>query len=120
MRRLIVIAALATGIVIGATAPVGAAPGGGAGQYTVPMVCDGQTVTLTIASGRWSAAYVVETDSKFIPKGTYVAVTNVETGELLFEEFDAKPSVTRAGSTCVDAWEDEGVLITFEVYGKLK
>lgn len=120
MRRLITIVALATGIVAGPATPAPALIGDGAGQYTFAMVCDGQQVTLTIASGRWSAAYVWETGGRFIPKGTVVAVRDAQTGELLFEESDLKPSASDTQSTCIDAWQDEGVVITFVVVGKMK
>lgn len=119
MRRLISIV-LAAGVVVGASEPARALVGDGTGQYTFPMVCDGQTVTLTIASGRWAAAYVWETGERFVPKGTSLAVHDLETGEMLFEEADLKPSVSETGSTCVDVWEDGGALVTFQVFGKMK
>lgn len=120
MRRLIIAPILAAGILGGALTTALAAPGSGTGQSSFPMVCDGVTVTFTIASGNWSAAYVSETGEHFLPKGTYFAVTDVATGELLYEELDAKPSAGKAEVTCTDAFEDAGVLITFEVYGKLR
>ena len=121
MRRCITIAAMAAGIVAGPAASAHAAPGGGAGQYTFPMVCDGEVVTLTIASGGWSAAHVRETGQRLVPKGTEFTVTDPATGEVWYEESDMKPSAEKkAGSTCVDAWEDEGALLTFTVHGNLK
>jgi hypothetical protein len=119
MRRLIIAPTLAA-VLAGSLTTALAAPGNGTGQSSFPMTCDGVTVTFTIASGNWSAAYVSETGEHFLPKGTYFAVTDLATGELLYEELDAKPSADKADVTCTDAFEDGGVLITFEVYGKLR
>lgn len=121
MRRFITTVAMATGAVVALSVPAWAVPGGGAGQYTFPMVCDGQTVTLTIGSGRWAAAYVLETSDRFVPIGTSVSVTDLATGETLFSEQDLKPSVDdKADTTCVDGSEGDGVSVVFEVYGVLK
>jgi len=120
MRRLATLAAVTSVFVAAMAAPAAAVPGNGTGQDTFPIRCGGQVVHLTIASGGWSAAYVHETGQRFIPKATYVTITDASTGEVLFEELDIKPGAARQSNLeCVDAFPDDGVIVTFIVRGRL-
>ena len=120
MRRLATLAAVTAALVAATVAPASADPGGGAGQTTFPIRCGVHVVHLTIANGGWSAAYVQETGQRFIPKATYVSVVDASTGELLFEEIDAKPNAARQSNLeCVEAMLDGDVLVTFRVHGRL-
>jgi len=120
IRRAALTAALTTTFAIAAVAPALAAPGNGAGQATFPMRCGGRVVTLTIANGTWSAAYVRETGQRFIPKATYLSIVHASTGEILVQQNDVKPGAAKQSNVvCVDAAPDDGVIVTFAVHGRL-
>ena len=120
MRRLVTGSILATAIVGGTFAQAAAVPGHGVGQATFPMVCDGAPVTLTIGGGTWSAAYVRETGGRFLPKGTRLVISDLATGAVVYEHSDMKNAAGRSGSTCIDVAQEDGMQVTFVVYGKLR
>lgn len=120
MKRFIALAAISAALVGAAAVPALAVPGGGTGQTTFPIRCGRQVVTLTIANGTWSAAYVSETGERFIPKATYFSIVDATTGEVVFEEIDEKPNALRQSNLdCVESFPDEGLLVTFVVRGRL-
>ena len=120
MRRLTILTAVTVVTVAALSAPAAAVPGGGTGHSTFPIRCGPRTLTLTIANGTWSAAYVHETGQRFIPKATYVTVVDAATGEVLLEEADVKPGAAKQSNlVCTDATPDDGVIVTFAVYGRL-
>ena len=120
MRRLTILAAVTAALVASSVVPASAVPGNGTGQTTFPIRCGGRTLTLTIANGGWSAAYVGETGQRFIPKATYVSVVDAETGEVLLEEADVKPGAAEQSNlSCTDAAPDDGLIVTFTVHGRL-
>jgi hypothetical protein len=121
MRRLRSIPFVAAAISAAIALPASAAPGGGSGQSTFAMTCNGEVVTLSIGGGIWSAAYVEDTKDRFIPEVTHVQVFDTESGEVVFEEVDGKGSAdTGHGAICVMSWEEEGSVVVFSVYGKQK
>jgi hypothetical protein len=120
MRRLMILAAATACLVVAGVAPATAVPGQGTGQATFAIRCDGRLLTFTIANGTWSAAYVHETGQRFIPKATRASVVDATTGDVLFEEIDAKPgSAQQSNLRCVDAFPDDGLIVTFVVRGRL-
>jgi hypothetical protein len=121
MRRTVTVLALAAVLLAGLAAPAAAIPGNGTGQYSFPLICDGRLVTLTIGSGDWSAAYVHETGGRFIPRATHVLVTDIETGEVLFEEHDVKHANRKGSeSECTEVYDVDGMRVMFVVEGKLR
>jgi hypothetical protein len=115
------LAAAAAVMTAALAAPASAAPGGGEGQTTFPMMCDGEAVTLTIGGGTWAAAYVAESGRRFLPKATLLQVVDVETGEVLDEILDAKPSAARTATTaCQDVSTDGALRYIFTVKGKVR
>jgi hypothetical protein len=120
MRRFIILTAVTAALAAASIAPASAVPGNGTGQSTFPIRCGARVVHLTIANGTWSAAYVQETGQRFIPKATYVTVTDAQTGEILFQEADVKPGAAKQSNLgCVDSVPDAGVIVTFIVRGRL-
>ena len=120
MRRLFILTAVTAALSAVTVVHASADPGTGTGQSTFPIRCGTRVVHLTIANGTWSAAYVRETGQRFIPKATYVTVTDAVTGEVLFEEADVKPGAAKQSNLeCVDAVPDDGVIVTFVVRGRL-
>jgi hypothetical protein len=120
MRRLAISAALTAALMACSVVPASADPGNGTGQSTFPIRCGERTLTLTIANGTWSAAYVNETGQRFIPKATYVTIVDAATGEVLLREADVKPgAATQSNLSCTDASLDDGVIVTFTVRGRL-
>jgi hypothetical protein len=120
MRRFIILTAVTAALAAGSIAPASAVPGNGTGQSTFPIRCGTRVVHLTIANGTWSAAYVQETGQRFVPKATYVTVTDAKTGEILFQEADVKPGAAKQSNLgCVDSVPDSGVIVTFIVRGRL-
>ena len=120
MRRLCIGPRLAAAIVGGSfVAQATAAPGGGTGQSTFPMTCNGVPVNLTIGGGTWSAAYM-STGAKFVPKGTHLVATDLTTGTVILEVVDMKHAAGKATSTCVDTALDDGVQVSFVVVGKIR
>ncbi len=115
MRRSIFAAIFAATLLAGPIAPSLAATG----QSSFQMTCNGSVVTLTIASGHWSTAYVTEWDARFIPKATYFSVSDPVTGAIVYEEYDAKNSVSPDPEVaCSQVYAEDGMVVTFEVYGK--
>lgn len=121
MRRLTIVPALAAVFVLGIVGPAVARPGNGEGQSTFQMVCDGTLSTLTVGGGSWSAAHVQETGRKFIPRATHLLAHDEETGTVLFEEHDVKPSAGNGPmSVCIEELRMDGMHITFTVEGTLR
>jgi hypothetical protein len=119
LQRLASTSILAAFIVASLSLPAYATPGGGKGQSTFPMECDAEMVTLTIGGGIWSAAYVSETEERFIPELTRFQVVDPSSGEVVYEEVDRKGSSDHSlESVCVLTWEEDGSQLTFTVFGK--
>lgn len=121
MRRLLTIWILAAAVLAAFALPASAAPGNGSAQSTFEMTCDEEVVTLSIGGGIWSAAYVEETKGRFIPELTLVQVMEAGSGTVVFEEMDGKGSVNSGrNSVCVMSWDEEGSVVVFSVFGKMK
>jgi hypothetical protein len=121
MRRILTGSALAALLVVGLAGPAAAVPGNGTGQSTFPLLCEGRLLTLTIGGGNWSAAYVHETGGRFVLRATHVLVTDIETGDVVFEEHDVKNSARKGPLTeCTDVYEVDGVRVVFVAEGTLR
>ena len=118
MRRSILMTSVVILSLFAAASPAAADPGNGHGQATFPMVCDGELRTLTVGGGSWAAADLGESGGKFIPKATHFTIHD-DAGILLHEEHDVKKA-TGNDSSCVDAFEIDGLRYRFVVEGKIK
>jgi hypothetical protein len=65
-----------------------------------PITCDGVTYTVvTPGQGNWTPALVTTSNQVLIPFSFHITVTNVATGEVVFEEEVSKAAASRAATT---------------------
>jgi hypothetical protein len=84
-----------------------------------PITCGGVTYTVvTPGQGNWTPALVTTSNQVLIPFSFDITVTNVATGEVVFEEEVSKPAASRAATTTctfTDTFTEDGQ--TFVVEG---
>jgi hypothetical protein len=83
-----------------------------------PITCDGVTYTVvTPGQGNWTPALVTTSNQVLIPFSFHITVTNVATGEVVFEEEVSKAAASRAATTtCTfgETFTDGGQTFVFE------
>ena len=83
-----------------------------------PITCDGATYTVvTPGQGNWTPALVTTSNQVLIPFSFDITVTNVATGEVVFEEEVSKPAASRAATTtCTfgETFTEDGQTFVFE------
>jgi hypothetical protein len=83
-----------------------------------PITCDGVTYTVvTPGQGNWTPALVTTSNQVLIPFSFHITVTNVATGEVVFEEEVSKAAASRAATTtCTfgETFTEDGQTFVFE------
>jgi hypothetical protein len=71
---------------------VAAAPGKAPKWETFPLTCDGEHYTNTASLGQWSVGHIVGENGKhLVPYDFSITVTDLNTGETLFQAAYTKP-----------------------------
>jgi hypothetical protein len=83
-----------------------------------PITCNGVTYTVvTPGQGNWTPALVTTSNQVLIPFSFHITVTNVATGEVVFEEEVSKAAASRAATTtCTfgETFTEDGQTFVFE------
>jgi hypothetical protein len=83
-----------------------------------PITCNGVTYTVvTPGQGNWTPALVTTSNQVLIPLSFHITVTNVATGEVVFEEEVSKAAASRAATTtCTfgETFTEDGQTFVFE------
>jgi hypothetical protein len=83
-----------------------------------PITCNGVTYTVvTPGQGNWTPALVTTSNQVLIPFSFHITVTNVATGEVVFEEEVSKAAASRAATTTCTFGEtfiEDGQTFVFE------
>jgi hypothetical protein len=120
MKRWMVTAAMVVGLLGVYMAPAHADPINAPNVEPFEITCDGATYTVVVVPGRgmWTPALVTTSNQVLIPFSFDITVTNVATGEVVFEEAVSKPPAEQvATTTCTftETFTEAGQ--TFQVVG---
>ena len=114
MKRWMATAAMVLGLLGVAMAPAHADPTNTPNvQGPFPITCDGTTYTVVVvpAQGGWPPALVTTSNQVLIPVSFEETLTNLTTGEIVFQETRSKKPVERvATTTCTfqDTFTEDG------------
>ena len=120
MKRWVATAAIVLGLLGVSMAPAHADPTNAPNVEPFPITCDGTTYTVVVvpARGMWTPALVTTSNVVLIPFSFDITVTNLATGEIVFQEAVSKEPAERvATTTCQfeETFTEDGV--TFELVG---
>jgi hypothetical protein len=119
MKRWVATAAMVLGLLGIYMAPAHADPINAPNVEPFEITCDGTTYTVVVAGrGLWTPALVTTSNQVLIPFSFDITVTNVATGEVVFEEEVSKEPADRvATTTCsfTQTFTEDGE--TFQVVG---
>jgi hypothetical protein len=119
MKRWVATAAMVIGLLGVLMAPAHADPINAPRVEPFPITCDGTTYTVVVPGlGMWTPALVTTSNQVLIPLSFHITVTNVATGEVVFEDEVSKAAASRvATTTCTfgETFTEDGV--TFEFAG---
>ena len=83
-----------------------------------PITCDGTTYTVvTPGQGNWTPALVTTSNQVLIPLSFHITLTNVTTGEVVFEDEVSKAAASHAATTtCTfgETFTEDGQTFVFE------
>jgi hypothetical protein len=101
-----------------AMAPAHADPTNAPNIEPFQITCAGATYTVvTPGQGNWTPALVTTSNQVLIPFSFHLTVTNVATGEVVFEEESSKAAASRAATTtCTfgETFTEDGQTFVFE------
>jgi hypothetical protein len=103
MKRWLATAAMVLALLGASMAPAHADPINAPNVEPFPITCDGATYTVVVVPGRgmWTPALVTTSNQVLIPFSFDITVTNVATGEVVFQEQVSKqPAARTATTTC--------------------
>jgi len=120
MKRWVVTAAMVLGLLGVYMAPAYADPTNAPNVEPFDITCDGATYTVVVVPGRgmWTPALVTTSNQVLIPFSFDTTVTNLTTGDIVFQETVSKaPAEHVATTTCSfqQTFTEDGE--TFQVVG---
>jgi hypothetical protein len=123
MKRWMAIAAIVLGLLGVAMAPAHADPTNAPNAGSTSITCDGTTYTVVVvpAEAGWPPALVTASNQVLIPVSFEETLTNLTTGEIVFQETFSKEPVERvATTTCTfeDTFTEDGE--TFQFLGVIE
>jgi hypothetical protein len=118
MKRWVATAAMVLALLGVAMAPAHADPINAPRAEPFDITCDGTTYTVVAvpAQGLWPPAFVTTSNQVLVPLSFEETVTNLATGEIVFQETRSKESAERvATTTCTfgDTFTEDGVTFQF-------
>jgi hypothetical protein len=109
MKRWLATAAMVLGLLGAYTAPAHADPTNAPNAFPFTITCDGTTYTVVgvPGQGQWTPALITTSNQVLIPYSFDITVTNVSTGDIVFQETVSKPPADQvANVTCTFAFTD--------------
>jgi len=118
MKRWVATAAMVLALLGVAMAPAYADPTNAPNVGSFSITCDGTTYTVVAvpAQGGWPPALVTTSNQVLIPFSFEETLTNLTTGEIVFQETRSKePAEATATTTCTfgDTFTEDGVTFQF-------
>ena len=119
MKRWVATAAMVLGLLGVYMAPAHADPINAPNAEPIVLTCDGTTYTVVVVPGvgMWTPALVTTSNQVLIPLSFHITLTNVTTGEVVFEDEVSKAAASRAATTtCTfgETFTEDGQTFVFE------